>query len=169
MKSRTAAPILLLALLVPAVAASSDSPNVAHATHEPAFPARGEPVGIRLELRDGSEVARVVLVYCRVQNYACAPALAMAAVNATSFAQTVEWKAEFFRGVRDVGYNFTIEYENGSQEQSPRENVPAAPPDLPLEGGRYYFYALPPEPRGSDAPSLLLVLLVVGWVAWRRR
>lgn len=147
------------------------SANVAEARHEPSPTPRGVDVTVHLRLLNDTGVTRVNLVYCRAENYACAPSLTMNRAGQASFQAPIRWNPGFFRGAQNVGYNFTIRYDDGRNETSPIQNWPYTPPALPEGAGRYYFYPL----QGREAapvplPGAMLlaaVILVAG--AIRRR
>ncbi|MBI2076760.1 MAG: hypothetical protein HYT80_00100 [Euryarchaeota archaeon] len=139
------------------------SASVEHATHLPAQPSRGEDVRLDLGLFTTANASSVKVVYCRVERYACAPALTALRTGDRQFNTTIPWHAAFFAEVETVGYQFEIHHANGTVETSPREHFPQRPAALPEAGGIYYYYALP---RDAPGPSLVLGLLAVGALAW---
>jgi hypothetical protein len=155
--------------------AGAHSPNVAGTDHGPDTPTRGQGVNVSVQLRDMSGIERVTLIYCRAENYACAPSLAMTTGGNATYQATIPWNTNFFRGVRNVGYNVSIQYENGSHESSPRFNTPYTPASLPEGAGKYYFYALEGKDATSSASGSVAVVVSVGaafaLLAWlgRRR
>lgn len=171
--------ILVTILLVPVVqAAAPHSDSVAGASHEPTAPNRGEDVRITLFIRHNATTDHVRLTYCRVQNYACARPLNMSVLRHGTWIATIPWNqpdeyrfADFWKGVTDVGYNFTLFHPDGRQETSPTVHYPSDPGGLAPDS-HYYFYKLPPDPKGKapalDAAMLLVAILAAVCVARRR-
>ena len=139
------------------------SESVEHATHTPVQPSRGQDVRLELGLFTTANVSAVTVVYCRVERYACAPALTALRTGDRQFNATIPWHAPFFAEVETVGYQFEIRHANGTIETSPRDHFPKRPAALPEAGGIYYYYALP---RDAAGPSFLLGLLAVGALVW---
>lgn len=143
------------------------SPNVEAAGHEPPMPRRGQPVSLSLELADAANVTRVEAIYCRVEGYACGPALLMAEAGDAAYSATIPWTPRFFDGVRTVGYRFIIHFRDGTNETSPLVNHPDTPSNLPEDADIYYFYKLPEETPGPTIGLVVLIGLLV--LAARRR
>ncbi len=176
---------LTAALLVPASTGAepspwpptNHSPNVVGVSWTPREPARGEDVDVEVQLRPNASVANVILRVCRVQAYACRAPIAMADANGsegqTLYRATNDWSAAFFDHVTQVGVAVILQTdESGSPpEESPLENWPETPADLPDGAGRYYFYDLPAQ--AHDAPSAavgaLAAALALAALAWQRR
>lgn len=171
MRPARALAFLLLVLAAPAAAHVSGvhSPNVVDAHHEPLDPGRGEPVQLTVFLNDTPDVESVKAIYCRVQAYACGPALNMTPDGGERYSAQIPWEGRFFRGVTQVGYKFEIRHENGSAEHSPVVHYPERPADLPQDADIYYYYALEPEASPLPAWVALLVAPVAVLLAWRRR
>lgn len=152
-----AAPIAIMAV-IPGVLGQGmpsgiHSPNVADVEHSPEGPERGQDVEIVLEVQPDAALEAVILTYCRAENYACAPSQEMEPDGADRFRGKIVWHGPFFADARNVGYKFTLRFENDSDEQSPLQHWPSRPPVLPEGAGIYYWYALPP-PTGGAAPGL---------------
>lgn len=95
----------------------------------------------------------------------------MERVNETTFEAPIRWHPGFFRDAKNVGYNFTIRYEDGRNETSPVRNWPYTPDALPAGAGRYYFYALEGDDPASTPALAGPWVLGIGWLlawAWRR-
>lgn len=148
---------------------SPHSPNVGDAWHEPTPVLRGQEVTVHVRLRADTEVERVVLIYCRAENYACGPSRLMRPQANGTYLETIPWSPKFFQGVEHVGYNFTVHYLNGSKEHSPRFNWPQTPLALPPDAGRYYFYRLEGDVQSVPAPAPLIVLAGLALALWGRR
>lgn len=150
--------LVVLLLLAPTAFAAGEahSASVRDAWHEPAAPARGHDVVVHVRLAPEAAPSAVSLIYCRVQDYACALPVVMTAVGDAGYTATIPWRDAFFRGVRDVGYSFIVRFADGSTEHSPTANWPTTPAALAQVDATYYFYSLPEESR---------LVPDAGWVA----
>lgn len=163
--------LLALIALLPSIAAHGDGhhhPQVRDAHHTPDAPARGQNVDVEIELANTTNVSEVRLVYCRVQHYACGPALVMRNPAGTHYFATIPWTSRFFDDVTTVGYRAEIEYDNGTLASSPIQHYPYRPVDLIEESDTYYYYELP-TPKTASASGLVIALLVLALVAVVRR
>ena len=153
--------VLILVAIVSLNTAAAQEPGPPHgsgvvdAQHTPAAPTRGQPVHVALTVNASMNVTSVTLIYCRAEHYACAPSLGMTRRANGSFSATIPWHGSFFRGVENVGYNFTLKHSNGTSTSSPRDYWPYRPSVLPPDAGIYYFYQLDPESASVPVPTWL--------------
>lgn len=150
------------------------SENVADAHHLPDYPETRQPVEVSVYLVNNTDVESVRMIYCRVQNYACGPAENLtldpdAPSGELRYYGTIPWEGRFFRGVRNIGYKFDIEYTNGTNESSPLVNWPTAPTGLPPGADKYYFYTIIASEESPAPPLWLLIVPIALAAAWRNR
>jgi hypothetical protein len=149
--------------------ASVHSENVEDAHHAPLEPVSGEAVSIHLYVRNDTRIESVIAIYCRVQHYACAPAVRLVETSPDIYDGWIAWKSDFFEGVTEVGYKFEIRYVDGSNETTPLSHFPSRPADLPPGGDTYYYYKLKPAPESPGlGPAWLLGVCLLA-LAWRNR
>lgn len=154
----------LFLLLVPSAQAhgttSHHGPGV-ESVHYPETAPRSRPIPVEVHVGVPDDVAAVRLVYCRVQHYACGPALNMTSNDGGRYAATIPWTARFFEGVTTVGIRLEIVSPDGEVQRSPIEHYPARPSDLPAGGDVYYYLTLEEDaPAGSWLGPLLALALV---------
>ena len=165
--------VVLLAGLMPLASAHGTgvhSPNVEDAHHVPALPVAGQPVSIHLYVVNDTRIESVRAIYCRVERYACAPAIVMTETSPKIYDGLIPWNTGFFEGVTQVGYKFEIRYYDGTNESTPIQHSPARPAALPEGADTYYYYTLEATPKSPSIGTVsLILLLVLAPLAWRTR
>jgi hypothetical protein len=128
---------------------------------------RGDAAPVQATLVNVTNLTSVRLIYCRVQHYACGPALAMEPIWTGQYAATVPWTPRFFDGVTTVGVRLEMEFKDANRTHSPLRDSPYHPAELPAEADTYYFYGL--EPEKASGPGLLVVVAIAIAVGVLRR
>lgn len=164
----------ILILLGPPAAAHGGSTvhseNVVDAHNVPPVVNATQTVSIHLYTADDSKIALINAIYCRVQRYACGPAIRMVETSPNVFDGVIPWNSDFFQGVTQVGYRFEIKYLDGTNETSPISHYPNRPLDLPAGADTYYYYTLNPPPESAPAaPTLWILVFTLALLAWRKR
>jgi hypothetical protein len=162
--------LLATALLAPVAAAhgGAHSPNVEDAHHLPPAPTSRQDVSIHVLVRDDTKVTSVTAVYCRVERYACGPAINMTRTSPNVYDGVIPWHKEFFRDVTMVGYRFELRYIDGTNETTPLMHYPARPRDLPAGADTYYYYTLTIVEEAPSPNLGLVATALLVFVAWRR-
>lgn len=165
--------ILLLAGMIPVASGHGGtgvhSPNVDDAHHVPMVPVEGQPVSIHLYVKNDTRVESVRAIYCRVERYACAPALVMVETSPRIYDGLIPWNKGFFEGVTQVGYKFDIRYVDGTNESTPLADSPARPTVLPEGADTYYYYTLEAAAKSPSIGTVSILLLALVPLAWRKR
>lgn len=128
--------------------------------------ARGNPIPVTATLVNTTNITDVRLIYCRVQHYACGPALEMAS-STGAYTATIPWTSRFFDDVRMVGLRIEMQFQDGRVTHSPIQHYPSRPADLPPEGDTYYYFRLHEESSSVALVTFVLAALVLAAVMRR--
>lgn len=153
---------------------SSYPAEITNITHEPWHPAWGEDVTVTVRLADDAPGPDMMsLLFCRVEpGYACGlPDIMHSEDDGRTWMGTIAWDDRFMQpGLRHIGYNITLHYDDGeTRVYAPTGNY-AIPETYPEEAdGIYFFYAVGPEEASLPGPFLGPVILLLAGLALVRR
>ncbi len=165
--------LLVIAGLPPAAA---EEWNLQRTWVEPAEPVPGEDVFVYVELASVENVTWIRIIQCTITPYVC---FSPFYVDRPAALLSSELLREVDPGTA-VGWNVTVLYDNGTQEQSPLfgKTYPGLETISPVPEAIYFQYEMGdglPDGEGDPLPGLELaavaaaVLAVVLLVRWRRR
>jgi len=150
-KARIIIPILLsffLSSLIPQLNSDAQASNILNVYHSPNNPTPLDQVRIFLEVQDDSNILWVRLVYCTIDPYICfTPPLNMTKSSSNHYEALI---TRTFQSGKEIGYNITIRYEDGSEEKAPtkigyQNNLIVEPvPDA------LYFYYIISDEKGTS-------------------